>query len=71
MDQFVKTETFFSLMDEDNNIRSEQDLVKVVYNKKSKIKKILKSINGKVDMSDLEGGLEDYLYMKKQEYCIP
>lgn len=71
MDQFVKTERFFSLMDEDNNIRSEQDLVKVVYNKKSKIKKILKSINGKVDMSDLEGGLEDYLYMKKQEYCIP
>lgn len=71
MDQFVKTETFFRLMDEDNSIRSEQDLVKMVYNKKSKIKKILKSINGKVDMSDLEGGLEDYLYMKKQEYCIP
>ena len=57
-------------MDEDNSIRSEQDLVKMVYNKKSKIKKILKSINGKVDMSDLEGGLEDYLYMKKQEYHI-
>ena len=71
MDQFVKTETFFRLMDEDNSIRSEQDLVKMVYNKKSKIKKILKSINGKVDISDLEGGLEDYLYMKKQEYCIP
>lgn len=71
MDQFVKTETFFRLMDGDNSIRSEQDLVKMVYNKKSKIKKILKSINGKVDMSDLEGGLEDYLYMKKQEYCIP
>lgn len=70
MDQFVKTETFFRLMDEDNSIRSEQDLVKMVYNKKSKIKKILKSINGKVDMSDLEGGLEDYLYMKKQEYHI-
>lgn len=70
MDQFVKTETFFRLMDEDNSIRSEQDLVKMVYNKKLKIKKILKSINGKVDMSDLEGGLEDYLYMKKQEYHI-
>ena len=70
MDQFVKTETFFRLMDEDNSIRSEQDLVKMVYNKKSKIKKILKSINGKVDMSDLEGGLEDYLYMKKQDYNL-
>ena len=71
MDQFVKTETFFRLMDEDNSIRSEQDLVKMVYNKNSKIKKILKSINGKVDMLDLEGVIEDYLYMKKQEYCIP
>lgn len=70
MDQFVKTETFLRLMDEDNSIRSEQNLVKIAYNKKSKIKKILKSINGKVDMSDLEGGIEDYLYMKKQEYHI-
>lgn len=71
MDQFVKTETFLRLMDEDNSIKSEQNLVKMAYNKKSKIKKILKSINGKVDMTDLEGGLEDYLYMKKQEYRIP
>ena len=54
----------------DNSIRSEQDLVKMVYNKNSKIKKILKSINGKVDMLDLEGVIEDYLYMKKQEYHI-
>ena len=71
MDQFVKTETFLRLMDEDNGIRSEQNLVKMAYNKKSKIKKILKSINGKVDMLDLEGVIEDYLYMKKQEYHIP
>ena len=67
MDQFVKTETFLRLMDNDNSIRSEQDLVKMVYNKNSKIKKILKSINGKVDMLDLEGVIENYLYMKKQE----
>lgn len=71
MDQFVKTETFLRLMDNDNSIRSEQDLVKMVYNKNSKIKKILKSINGKVDMLDLESVIEDYLYMKKQEYRIP
>ena len=71
MDQFIKTETFLRLMDNDNSIRSEQDLVKMVYNKNSKIKKILKSINGKVDMLDLESVIEDYLYMKKQEYRIP
>lgn len=71
MDQFVKTETFLRLMDEDNSIKSKENLVKMTYNKKLKIKKILKSINGKMDMSDLEGGLEDYLYMKKQEYRIP
>ena len=70
MDQFVKTETFLRLMDEDNSIRSEQNLVKIAYNKKSKIKKILKSMNGKVDMLDLQGVIEDYLYMKKQEYHI-
>ena len=70
MDQFIKTETFLRLMDEDNGIRSEQNLVKMAYNKKSKIRKILKSMNGKVDMLDLQGVIEDYLYMKKQEYHI-
>lgn len=70
MDQFVKTETFLRLMDEDKGIRAEQNLIKMAYNKNSKIKKILKSMNGKVNMLDLEGVIEDYLYRKKQEYHI-
>lgn len=70
MDQFIKSEDFLRLMDEDNSIRSEQNLVKMAYNKKAKIKKILKSINEKVDMADLEEGIECYFYMKKQQYHI-
>lgn len=60
MCDFVITSTFKKLLEEDKMIRSKEDPVKTVYNKKAKIMKLLAELNGKVSESDVQGCLVSY-----------
>lgn len=53
--EFVITPIFQRLFKEDASIRSRENPVKTVYAKTVKVDKILAEINGKVNMSDVEG----------------
>ena len=52
---FVITPIFQRLFKEDASIRSRENPVKTVYAKTIKVDKILAELNGKVNMSDIEG----------------
>lgn len=53
--EFVITPIFQRLFKEDASIGSRENPVKTVYAKTIKVDKILAEINGKVNMSDVEG----------------
>ena len=61
MCDFVVTPLFRKLLDEDDSIRSKSDSLKTAYNKKSKIKKALVELGGKISMDDVEGCLTSYV----------
>lgn len=64
MCDFVITTEFQKLLAEDMTIRSKSDPIKTAYNKKIKIKKVLASLAGKINMAELEGTLEAYVEEK-------
>lgn len=57
---FVITPIFKRLFDEDQSIRSKMNPVKTVYAKTKKIEKVLAEVNGKINMSDVDGCMVRY-----------
>ncbi len=61
MCDFVVTPLFRKLLDEDDSIRSKSNPLKTAYNKKSKVKKVLAELGGKISVDDVEGCLTSYV----------
>lgn len=61
MCEFVESDLYVMLLHRDTTIRaSNPDPIKTAYNKKNKIKKAFASLNGKVNMVDLQNAIEPY-----------
>lgn len=60
--EFVKTKTFMELFDEDTTIRSRNNPIRTVNNKRVKMHKLLAGLKGKISVDDIEGGTKDYFF---------